>query len=137
MTTIRRFGWTSFALFALVGCEPATPPATPPAPPAVTPGEPKAPSETKALPVEPGKPGASVEKLTDDEIAQIKKLPAEDQRIALEQVVCPVSGGHLGEGGMGAPIKQVVEGKTFFLCCGGCEKDVKADPKGVLAKLNK
>ena len=135
MTTIRHFGWTSFALFALVGCEPAAPPPTPPATPAVTPGEPKAPSETKALPVEPGKPGAAVPKLSDDEIAEIKKLPAEDQKIALEQVVCPSSGEHLGE--MGPPVKQVVDGKTFFICCASCEKDVKADPKGVLAKLKK
>ena len=141
MTMTRRFGWTALALFALVGCEPAAPTVTPvpatPTPPVVAPGEVKPPSETKALPVEPTKPGASVEKLDDKEIAEIMKMPAEDQKIALAQILCPVSGGHLGEGGMGAPIKQVVDGQTFFICCASCEKDVKADPKAVLAKLKK
>jgi hypothetical protein len=132
MSTIRRFGWTAFALIGLAGCEPAAPTPTPPATPSATP-------ETKTPPAEPGKPGAAVEKpkLSDEEIAEIKKLSPEDQKIAFAQVVCPVSGDHLGEGGMGAPIKQVVDGKTFFLCCKGCEDDVKADPKGVLAKLMK
>ena len=141
MTSIRRLGWTVLALFALVGCEPATPPATPT--PTTEPGpataEPKAPTETKSMPVEAPKAeepkGAAVKKLSDDEIAEIKKLLADDQAIALAQVTCPVGGDNLGE--MGVPIKQVVDGKTFFLCCAGCEKAVKADPAGVLAKLKK
>ena len=108
-----------------------------PAPPRTdaTPGRPKGPTEIKALPVETSK--ADAVKLSDEEIAEIKKMPAEDQKIALAQMVCPVSGDHLGESSMGAPIKQVVDGTTFFLCCSGCEKEVKADPKGVLAKLKK
>jgi hypothetical protein len=135
MIPIRHLGWTAFALIALVGCEPTTPPTTPDAT--------KAPSEIKALPVEPGKAeepkkeGAAVEKLSDEEIAEIKKLPPEDQKIALAQVTCPVSDGHLGDPGMGAPIKQVIGDKTFFICCSGCEKDVKTKPQEVLAKLKK
>ena len=123
-----------------MGCEPATPPPTA-APPTVTTEPGKAPTETKALPVEPVKPeepkkeGAAVSKPSDEEIAEIKKLPEDEQPIAMAQMTCPVSGDHLGE--MGKPIKQVVEGKTFYLCCASCEKAVKSDPAAVLAKLKK
>lgn len=81
--------------------------------------------------------------LTKDEIDEIKKEltdPA-DQKVALEQKVCPVGwtpgeeGGHLGE--MGAPIKKVVGGKTVFLCCKGCVKEFEADPAKYLAKFKK
>ena len=75
------------------------------------------------------------EKLTDEEIATIKKLPAADAELAIRQVSCPVSGDHLGN--MGAPFKVSAEGRTFFLCCKGCEDDVKANPKAVIAKLYK
>ncbi len=146
MTPTLRFGWTALALFALAGCEPAT--STPALPPATT-GAPAAPPEAgkgeekvKSLPVDPAKDdkkGADAKpaKLSDEEIAEIKKLPADEQAIALAQVTCPVSNDHLGGGEMGMPIKQVVEGKTFFLCCAGCEKAVKADPAAILAKLKK
>lgn len=72
-------------------------------------------------------------KLEADEIAEIKKLPAGEQDMALKQAVCPASGEHLGS--MGTPIKVSAEGKTFYLCCKNCEKEVKADPKSVVAKL--
>ena len=74
-------------------------------------------------------------KLTDAEIAKIKSLPAAEQELALKQAVCPVSGDHLGN--MGAPVKIVAEGRTFYLCCKSCEDDVKANPKAVIAKLDK
>lgn len=74
-------------------------------------------------------------KLTDAEIAKIKTLSAAEQDVALEQAVCPVSGDHLGK--MGTPFKIAAEGRTFYLCCKGCEDDVKADPKAVIAKLDK
>ena len=38
---------------------------------------------------------------------------------------------------MGVPIRVTAEGKTFFLCCKSCEKEVKADPKAIVAKLAK
>jgi YHS domain-containing protein len=28
------------------------------------------------------------------------------------------------------------EGRTFFICCEGCEEKVKSDPKAVIAKLD-
>ena len=65
-------------------------------------------------------------KLTDEEIAEIKKLPADEQPIALAQVTCPVSDDHLGE--MGAPIKQVVDGKTVLPLLRELREALKADP---------
>lgn len=38
---------------------------------------------------------------------------------------------------MGKPLKVTAEGRTFYLCCENCQKDVKADPKAVIAKLDK
>jgi hypothetical protein len=70
-----------------------------------------------------------------EQLANIKQLSPEDQKLAMAQKVCPVSNDRLGE--MGKPFKIAAEGRTFFLCCDGCEKDVKADPKGVIAKLDK
>ncbi len=58
----------------------------------------------------------------------IKQLPAADQELALKQAVCPVSDEHLGE--MGKPVKMTAEGRTFFLCCEGCEEEVKERPQG-------
>jgi YHS domain-containing protein len=80
------------------------------------------------------KTGAAAVKLTADEIASIKELPAAEQEQALKQAVCPVSGHHLGS--MEKPYKTTAEGRTFFLCCEDCQKDVKADAKSVLAKLD-
>jgi hypothetical protein len=74
-------------------------------------------------------------KLTDEEIARIKKLPENDHAAALAQAVCPVSGHHLGF--MGIPAKTTALGRTIYLCCSGCEDDVKADPKAIIEKLEK
>jgi YHS domain-containing protein len=79
--------------------------------------------------------GASATKLSDEEVAEIKKLPAGEQVVALKQAVCPVSGEHLGS--MDAPVKVSAEGKTFYLCCKGYKKDVDSDAKAVVAKLAK
>ncbi len=140
MNSTRRLGWSALALLALVGCDagvsspPASTPASPTTPaPAGSPDAPK--NEVKSLPIEPAK-GADASKLSDEEIAEIKKLPAEDQAIALAQVTCPVSDEKLG-GDMGMPIKQVIDGKTFFLCCASCEKTLQKDPAKYLAKLKK
>ena len=79
--------------------------------------------------------------LSDDEIKSIKMLPdAADQKLALAQKVCLVGEAdgkpnHLGE--MGVPVKEVVKGKTVFLCCKSCVEDLKKDPDKYLAKLAK
>ncbi|AMV38692.1 hypothetical protein [Planctomyces sp. SH-PL62] len=80
-------------------------------------------------------PTAGEVKLSDEEIAAIKKLPADEQDAALKQAVCPVSDEHLGA--MDMPLKVTAEGRTFYLCCEGCKKAVEEDPKAVIAKLDK
>ena len=82
----------------------------------------------------PGKSGAS-SKLSADDLAEIKKLPKDEQDVALAQVVCPVSAHNLGS--MGMPLKVSAEGRTFYLCCDECQKELKTDPKAVIAKLDK
>lgn len=152
MDRILRLGAPALAMLLLIGCggpENASPtpgtetPSAAPSPskdeaaspaPTPTPSAEPAPSSKEGAPGLEG-PKTSAVKLDADEIANIKKLPADEQDLALKQAVCPVSEGHLGE--MGIPVKVVAEGKTFYLCCEGCEGDVKADPKAVIAKLNK
>jgi YHS domain-containing protein len=77
---------------------------------------------------------AGAVKLSDEELASIKELPADQQPAALAQAVCPVSDEHLGS--MGAPVKVSAEGRTVYLCCKGCRKDFDKDPKAALAKLD-
>jgi YHS domain-containing protein len=109
---------------------------TPPAPKSET----KKPDESpkleppKSEPKADSKTGAAAAKLSDTELAEIKKLPAAEQELAIKQAVCPVSGEHLGE--MGKPIKISAEGRTFYLCCDNCEPEVKKDAKAVIAKLD-
>jgi hypothetical protein len=81
------------------------------------------------------KTSGAAAKLADDELAAIKELPADEQAIAEKQAVCPVSDHNLGS--MGKPIKVSAEGRSFYLCCKSCEKELKADPKAVIAKLDK
>jgi hypothetical protein len=71
---------------------------------------------------------------SNDQLAAIKELPADEQPLAIKQNVCPVSGEALGS--MGKPFKVSAEGRSFYLCCKSCEKELKADPKAVLAKLD-
>ncbi|HEV3168516.1 MAG TPA: hypothetical protein VGZ22_31205 [Isosphaeraceae bacterium] len=78
-------------------------------------------------------PKAENVSLSEEELAQIKKLPEADQALALKQKVCLVEGGHLGE--MGVPVKVTFEGQTFFLCCKGCNEEAKL--KVAVAKLKK
>ena len=84
---------------------------------------------------ENAKSDAEAAKLTAEELAAIKELPAAEQAAAIQQAVCPVSSHHLGS--MDKPVKVTAEGRTFYICCEGCEDKVKSDPKGVIAKLDK
>jgi hypothetical protein len=107
------------------------------------------PGDADKSPAKPGGDGPKVEapktsdaakpdtkvKLTDKELAAIKELPAAEQTAAIAQAVCPVSNKHLG--GMGMPMKVTAEGRTFYLCCDSCEEELKANPKAVIAKLDK
>jgi hypothetical protein len=84
--------------------------------------------------VESDQAAAGTSGLTAEQLAAIKELSASEQQIAIKQLSCPVSGEPLGS--MGKPWKVSALGRSFYLCCKSCEKDVKADPKSVLAKLD-
>jgi hypothetical protein len=59
----------------------------------------------------------------------------EDEKLIARQKVCPVMDEPLGS--MGAPVKVIVDGRVVFLCCKGCERDLRADPRKYLAKVPK
>lgn len=63
----------------------------------------------------------------------LAKLPPDERAAAEKQRICPVSGERLGT--MGVPPKVEVQGRTAWLCCKGCEEDLKSDPGKYLAKL--
>jgi YHS domain-containing protein len=94
---------------------------------------------SEAPPLEAPRTGATDEgpkvKFSDKQLASIRQLPESEQAAAIRQAVCPVSGEKMGS--MGKPYKVSAEGRTFYLCCDGCEDKVKADPKAVVAKLDK
>ncbi len=161
MNVIRNSVWSTLLLGLAVGCagEPEGGPAAPgsaakentpgpavkapkpAAPSAATPAKPGAMKEHDEPPAVEGpkaensKSGRKEIKLTAEEIAAIKELPAADQAGAIQQAVCPVSSHHLGS--MEKPVKVTAGGRTFYLCCESCEDEVKSDPKGVIAKLDR
>ena len=65
--------------------------------------------------------------------AQLAKLSPEDRAAAEKQKNCPVTRDLLGS--MGVPLKVKVQGQELFLCCKGCEKKLKNNPKKYLQKL--
>ncbi len=75
--------------------------------------------------------------MTRDEESKVQavlaKLSPEDRRLAEEQKTCPVLGGRLGA--MGVPVSVALEGHKVLLCCKGCLKKAKANPKAMLAKV--
>lgn len=80
-------------------------------------------------------PAATAAVKPDKLPAGLAELSEADRALALKQKVCPVSGEPLGS--MGKPFKVTVKGQTFFLCCDGCQDDLKKDPDKYLAKLKK
>lgn len=133
---LRRTWPLALALAALVGCESGETPTDTPEPAPAPASEAPAPAETEKAPeasADDAAPAETAVALTEDEIAEIKKLPEADAEAALKQKVCPISNENLGA--MGTPIKVEADGKTAFLCCDGCKEEFEKDPKAVLAKL--
>jgi hypothetical protein len=62
-------------------------------------------------------------------------LPAEDRTSAEKQHFCPVSGKMLGT--MGVPSKVQIEDRAVWICCPGCEDQLRAKSSEYLAKLDK
>jgi len=115
----------------LTGCgSPAGSP-PPPAAPAVDAAA-KSPSEASNAPgglMAKDVPGAAKADVANG----LAELSPEDRAAAIKQGVCPVSGEPLGS--MGKPAKVTVKGQTVFLCCPGCEEDLRKEPDKFLAKL--
>lgn len=142
----RRYRWTgALALLAAIGlgCAEGTDTGAPadvaPTPEVIdaTPapaGDATTPAEGEAT-TTPTEGAAADVKLSEEEIAQIEKLPAEDQVLALAQKICPASGEPLGS--MGVPIKVMAKGEPVFVCCKGCVQEVEENPDTYLAKLGK
>jgi hypothetical protein len=113
----------------------AAPSTVPDMPKLESPQSTPAPKEKDKEEAKPEEKKAAAVTLSEEEVAEIKKLPAGDAELALKQLVCPVSEENLGS--MGVPVKVTAAGQTFFLCCKGCNKDVQKDPEAVVAKLKK
>ena len=89
---------------------------------------------------EHGHEGHDHSNLTDDQAkidAELAKLSPEDLKLAeLQDKKCVVSDHLLGS--MGAPIKITdVEGKDVFICCAGCEGELRDHADKYLAKIKK
>jgi hypothetical protein len=56
-----------------------------------------------------------------------------DEQLIARQKVCPVTNEELGS--MGAPVKVMIDGRPIFICCKGCEKALRSDPKKYLIKI--
>ena len=63
----------------------------------------------------------------------LAKLSPADRAAAERQKTCPVIDELLGS--MGTPIKLNVQGREVFICCEGCEEDLRNDPAKFFAKL--
>ncbi len=67
--------------------------------------------------------------------AALAEFTPEDRKAAEQQRICPLSDKRLGT--MGPPPKIKLKGQEIFLCCAGCEDDVRKDPDRFLAKVKK
>jgi hypothetical protein len=72
--------------------------------------------------------------LDEEVVTALSELSDADRTAALAQKVCPVTDKPLGS--MGKPPKVTVAGQEVFLCCAGCEEEIKSKPDEYLAKLN-
>ncbi len=66
--------------------------------------------------------------------AALAKLSADDLALAQKQKICPVSKEALG--GMDTPIKVTVAGRDVFICCQGCEEELRKNPDKYLANIS-
>jgi hypothetical protein len=88
----------------------------------------KEPSDLKETTTPASQPAAEMAESTENtpEIeAALANLSSEDRALAAKQKTCPVTDELLGS--MGTPIKVTVEGREVFLCCKGCEDEIKSN----------
>ncbi len=67
--------------------------------------------------------------------ANLVRLNPADQVLAAAQKLCPVTGGPLG--GMGVPVKLMLDNQPVFLCCGSCTDDARKDVARTLERVKK
>jgi multidrug efflux pump subunit AcrA (membrane-fusion protein) len=65
--------------------------------------------------------------------AALAKLSPEDRRLAEVQRRCPNTGKRLGS--MGKPVMVMIQNQPVFLCCAGCEDEVREHPDQTLDKV--
>jgi hypothetical protein len=71
---------------------------------------------------------------SDPDIAQaLAQLSPADRALAARQKTCPVTDKPLGS--MGPPVPVEVAGKIVFLCCKGCESELRENADRYLSKL--
>jgi hypothetical protein len=71
---------------------------------------------------------------SEPDIAQaLAKLSPADRALATRQATCPVTDKTLGS--MGTPVRIDVAGKPVFLCCPGCESELRENADRYLSKL--
>ena len=75
------------------------------------------------------------QQLTANELDEIANLPEADQRLAKQQVLCPITMAPLGS--MGLPLKIEVGDDAVFVCCAGCKKDVLTEPEEMVELVQK
>jgi len=83
--------------------------------------------------------GAAPAKVADNkepeaDTSGLKELDEADRALAEKQKYCPKTGELLGS--MGKPYKIKLKDRVVFLCCDGCEEEVKKDPEKYLKKLD-
>jgi hypothetical protein len=69
-----------------------------------------------------------------DDLPGLKELDEADRKLAEQQKYCPKTGELLGS--MGVPHKITLKDRVVFLCCPGCEAEVRKDPDKYLKILD-
>lgn len=90
-------------------------------------------SEPAAAPAAPDNTSVSEEESKVNEA--LSKLSPADRKLAEAQQICPVTDEPLGS--MGTPIKVTVDGHDVFVCCAGCEDELKSNFDEYVAKIEK
>lgn len=98
------------ALAAVWGCAPASAPKTPPAKTAAASGD------------------------DEETVDPLANLTPADRAEVEAQKMCPVSDHPLVSM---SPVKVTIDGKSIWICCKGCESDLRKDPDKYFAKLEK
>lgn len=73
------------------------------------------------------------DQVSPEVIASLSRLSEEEQLLAQDQRICPVTDYDLGS--MGTPPVVDVNGTPVFICCEGCREALISEPEKYLAKL--